>query len=110
MTTRADFLDYDRRNPAVWPMFERFALEAARAGVRMGAKAIWERMRWEVRIKTPGDDFARLNNSYTAYYARRFKEQHPGYGAIFCVRKSQADTEPEPVSFPAKGGQGYANW
>ena len=108
MTTRADFLDYDRRNPAVWPMFERFALEAARAGVRMGAKAIWERMRWEVRINTPGDDFAKLNNSYVSWYSRRFKEQHPGYGQIFAIRKAQADREPEPPRFLTKGGQQYA--
>lgn len=110
MTRRGDFQDYDRQNPAVWPMFEKFALEAARCGARVGAKAIWERMRWEVRVNTPGDDFAKLNNSYVSWYARRFKERHPGYGQIFNIRKSQADDDPEPVTFPTKGGQGYVQW
>lgn len=42
MTTWADFQRYDRLNPHVWKLFERFALEAAKRGKRVGAKAIWE--------------------------------------------------------------------
>ena len=104
MITRADFEAYDKANPKIWPLFEQYALEAARAGVKVGAKAVWERLRWESRIKTPGDDFAAFNNSFVAYYSRKFIEAHPGYGSIFVTRESQADKEPAPTTFQTAGG------
>ena len=108
MTTRADFEDYLEHNPNVWPTFERFALEAARRGKKIGAKAIFERMRWEISMEdTPGDEWAIFNNTYVSWYARRFQEAHPGYGQIFVTRKSQADTGPAPTTVPSKGGAQY---
>ena len=110
MTTLADFDAYDRANPAVWQLFERFALDAARRGRIVGAKAIWERMRWECSVECKGDEDYKLNNNYTAWYVRKFREAHPGYGMIFATRTSQADKEPTPMTFPTSGGQGYINW
>lgn len=67
-------------HPEVWRLFERFAVEALRAGVRIGAKAIWERMRWETRVTQTLPGAPALNNNFTPFYARLFDAKHPGLG------------------------------
>jgi hypothetical protein len=80
------FAAFDAANPEVWRLFERFALAAVHAGrERIGAKLIVERIRWHVSIETTGDDF-KINNNYTAYYARRFQAAHPEHANLFQTR------------------------
>ncbi len=59
-------------------------------GRKIGAKAIWERLRWnhEVR-KQEGDDFA-LNNNYTAHMARMAMDREPALRGFFEIRASKA--------------------
>jgi hypothetical protein len=78
------FVAYHRSNPELWKAFERFALEAANRGKRIGAKAIMERVRWEAEIER-GDEF-KVCNSYTAYYARIFAAKHPRFSELFEFR------------------------
>lgn len=85
---------FHAENPHVWRLFERFALEAAASGVsRIGAKAIWERMRWSLQVETSEHRRGswRLNNSYTAHYARLFRERHPEHAELFETRRAQGD-------------------
>lgn len=91
------FRDYHAQNPAVWTLFERFALDAARGGwTHFGAKAVWERIRWYIRLETR-DDYAavKLNNNYTSRYARMFAERHPEHADLFHFRELKGG-EPEP--------------
>jgi hypothetical protein len=92
--SQSDFEQYHERNPQVWAMFRRFTLEAIRAGrTRIGAKMIAERIRWETFIgPAEGDDF-KINNNFTAFYARRFMAEHPEHAGIFQTRASRADQE-----------------
>lgn len=86
--TRAGFLSFHRENPGVWREFERFALDAARAGRQhYGAKSIMERVRWECEI-AHGSDF-KCNNNWTAYYARIFAAKYPEYSGIFEFREAR---------------------
>ena len=110
MTTWRDFQQWTKDNPKVYPMFEKYAMQAARAGKIIGAKAIVERLRWDLTFDTDGDEMYKLNNNWTAFLARKFKEAHPDFARIFATRKSQADKEPTPMTYPTRGGQGFMNW
>ena len=79
------FLEFTRKSPAIWGAFQRFAIEAAAAGRKYyGAKMIMERVRWETEV-TKGGEF-KINNDYTAYYARLFAAKWPEY-PLFSFRK-----------------------
>lgn len=83
-----DFFEFHKKNPKVFGLFSRFAIEAAASGrTHFGAKAIMERVRWEVDINTVGEnhDF-KLNNNHTAYYARLFMKAYPEYKDFFRTR------------------------
>lgn len=88
----ADLDAFVREHPEAWAMFCRFALEAIdaqrRAGRRLkiGAKAVAERVRWETTLAARDAHGWRWNNSYTAPAARRFMAEHPGYGRVFETR------------------------
>lgn len=82
-------------NPGVFAMFERFALEALRNGARdrVGARMVWERMRWETTIAPVDATSAwRLNDHHVPYYARLFMERHPRLGRVFEVRQRSEKT------------------
>lgn len=79
------FKDYHQDNPRVFDMFRRFALEAIESGrERLGARVIWERMRWFSMIET--DDEFKLNDHYIAYYARMFVYFYPEHRGFFTFR------------------------
>lgn len=89
-TIREAFERFHRANPSVYALFERFTLEAVYAGAEhCGAKAVWERLRWEASITTRRNEGAQfnLNNNFTAYYARLFMEKHPDMPDVFRTRK-----------------------
>lgn len=69
-------------------MFENHALDAFDAGVKkIGAKAIWERMRWSFQVeKRLGDEF-KLNNNFTSRIARTAATRHPALAEMFEFRK-----------------------
>lgn len=87
---RIAFEKFHARYPEVYVLFERFTLEGIAHGMdRMGAGAVWERMRWETMVRSQKSDAEqyRLNNNYRAYYARLFMERHPEYPEIFATRE-----------------------
>lgn len=84
------FEEFHRNNPQVFDLFRRFAEQALLAGQRVGAKAIFERMRWETAIVTRGDTYS-LNNSYTALYARLLEETDPRFVGFFEQRKRRSE-------------------
>lgn len=97
------FSVYDKENPRVYELFKQFAEEAHAAGRKVGAKAIYERIRWEIHVATKpekGMPLLKLNNNYTAYYARKLLDENPAkWGDFFELRKCEGDstsTGPEP--------------
>lgn len=93
-----DCLTFHRTHPEVWDLFARFALELLRSGrKRIGAGAIWERIRWETMVNPDYADRKefKLNNNFRAFYARRFERMYPGYEGCFEKRRQiSADREP----------------
>lgn len=91
----AAYREWDALNPHFYPLFCRFAVQLAERGHRhISSKLIFERVRWESLIKTVGDDY-KLNNNYTALYARRFMRDHPQYEGFFRTRELKAVTATE---------------
>lgn len=89
--TDARFAEYHAANPAIYEALRRFALEAKRSGrMRLGMKALFERVRWFTEIEAKGDTF-KVNNNWTASYARLLMEQEPELRGFFETRKARAD-------------------
>lgn len=92
MKTRADqildaFEKFHMENPDVWRLFQRFSLEAYNAGRgHYSAKAVFERIRWHLEIETSGEE-VKLNNNFTAHYARMFHLSRPDLDGFFRNRK-----------------------
>lgn len=73
-----EFWKFHGDNPKVWEQFERFCLEMIEAGqIGFGAPFIWERVRWEGRVRTRAEDPYRLPNIHRPFYARLFQARHP---------------------------------
>jgi hypothetical protein len=73
------FRQFHAENPHIYAQLERLAFKLRNRGVeKWGIKALWEVLRYELAIATnsPVSTF-RLNNNYTAYYARLLMERNP---------------------------------
>lgn len=79
------FFDNFLECPEVWQHFERITLDLIQRGKRAGAKAVWEKVRWEIAVEG-GKDF-KANNNFCSYYARAFELKHPQYRGFFEKRK-----------------------
>jgi hypothetical protein len=85
------FDKFHAANPQVWQEFESAALTMARTGrKRYGAKTIWEVMRYRRDLQTTGTKY-KLNNNYTAYYARLFKQEYPEFSEFFELRIAKGE-------------------
>lgn len=80
------FLDYHAENNHVYDAFEKFTLEAIRAGrSKLSANLIYERIRWDSMIYSK--DQYKMNNNYRADHARMFVEKYPNYRDFFSTRE-----------------------
>ena len=89
--TIESFINKHKRDKYIWRLFEQYALKAAEKGKKLGAKAIMERVRWECEIEDSGE--FKINNDYTAYYARVFAIAHPEYADFFEFRQVKGLSE-----------------
>jgi hypothetical protein len=86
------FADVDARNPHVWVLFERFTLSLIRRHfTRYSADAVLHRVRWETAVALEDEGSFKINNNWSAYYARKFCAEHPEHVDFFELRVSQAD-------------------
>ena len=70
------FWDFHEANPDVWAHLCRFAQGVVEAGLpRYSIKALVERVRYHVEVEVQTTDGFKINNNYTAYYARLLMEQ-----------------------------------
>jgi hypothetical protein len=84
----AAFTRFHEANPHVYTAVRYVALWAVKNGRKLGMKAIYERVRWEYNLQTADEPY-RLNNNYTAHYARLLMEQEPELVGYFEIRKSK---------------------
>jgi hypothetical protein len=68
--------------------FIRIAWGVRQRKKRIGAKAIWERLRWNYAMRSNGgDEEFKLNNNYTAYMARFAMQKEPRLQGMFDTRE-----------------------
>ena len=84
----AEFEEFDRRNPDVWRLFERFTLLAIGSGrAHYSAEAILQRLRWHVDIDTRSADGFKINDHFRTFYARKFIALHRAHARFFETRE-----------------------
>lgn len=81
-------------NPHIYELFERFAVEAFGKGKRVGARNIWEKIRWELAVETESEDW-KLNDHACPYYARLVMLRNPTMLGFFERRDAHFDTDDE---------------
>lgn len=83
------------KNPKVFGLFERFALQMLEKHRRFGIGMVAERVRWEVRMVWEVDaDGFKINDHHTAYIARDLIAKYPGLADLIETRKIRGE-EPE---------------
>jgi len=81
------FHKFDKANPRVWHLFQKFAEEARASGLeRWSADAILHRIRWFVVIETKGDEDFKLNCNWSSRYARKLIHQDKSWDEFFQTR------------------------
>ena len=92
MASTDKFVEFHRENPHVYRVLVSLAREwVARSGNhKLGIKTLYERARWEIAMTTSDDDY-KLNNTWTAFYARLIMQQEPDLAGLFDLRASEAD-------------------
>lgn len=85
-TLQIKFEQFDKANPEIWRLFFKFTLIVMEGRKRIGGKAVMERVRWESIVDSSAKSF-KVNNSYTAYYVRKFQAVYPQFAHVFETRK-----------------------
>jgi hypothetical protein len=88
----AKFAEIDAANPDVWRLFERFTFELIRRRFsHYSADAVLHRVRWETSSAIDDASSFKINNNWSAFYARKFHAKYPKYEGFFRLRASMAD-------------------
>lgn len=89
LTIAEAFGAFHQANPHVLENLRKLALErhARRPAEKIGIKHLWEVLRWEYEVKTdrPANE-CRLNNNFTAFYARLLMAREPILRGVFELR------------------------
>ena len=87
--TDARFRAFHEANPHVYARLVELAREARRAGVeRLGMRMLWERLRWDARLRTVrGEDEWKLNNDLAPSFARMLMSREPDLRGLFETRE-----------------------
>jgi len=91
---RESFNNFNTRNPKVYRLFEKLALNLIndRGLEKISAKMICEQIRWLYVIEDKDEDF-KINNNYTAFFARLFIKKHPEFEDYFDTRKLRSEED-----------------
>ena len=93
MSLESKFWTYHKANPQVFNLFKHFANEARSKGyAQYSAKAIFERVRWEVSVNTNDPEKFKMNNNYTSRYARLLITSDPSFADFFRNREMKTHT------------------
>lgn len=84
------FAEFHAAHPEVYQELVELARARVRSGRRrVGIKALWEVARWNLELRCDDGEF-KLNNSFTASYARLIMSQEADLADIFETRERRA--------------------
>ncbi|CAN0458279.1 unnamed protein product, partial [Phaeothamnion confervicola] len=73
------------QHPDIYALFRKFTLEAIAKGMKLGAKAVAERVRWET--PATGEKPYKVANISVTYMALKFEKEHPQHEGFFKTHK-----------------------
>lgn len=83
-TLEQQFTEYNRLNPDVYEMFERFTFEAINSGATtIPTNLVFGRMRWETKVILRKPRGYKLPTEFKELYASMFMNKNPAYNGIF---------------------------
>lgn len=90
-TIKEQFKAFDKANPHIYKLFRKFTRIARNAGLpKYSADAILHRIRWHLDVEvihTEADiDPFKINNNYSAHYARKMMKRNPAFQGFFETR------------------------
>lgn len=84
------FAEFDREHPEVYRLFRTFAEQLLASGKTRGsARDIWGAIRWRYAVGSRTDAY-RLNNNYTALYARKLATEDERFADFFEFRERKS--------------------
>src|SRR5688572_9960336 len=96
-TIQQAFEEFHKSNPLVYTHFKRLAFKAINSGKKkISSKLICNVIRWEVYLNTQEPTLFdiegvatpfKINDAYTAHYARLFMDEYPEHSDKFETRK-----------------------
>jgi len=93
-TLEERFYEFHAANPHVYTVIVKKALALRERGItHFGMKAIFESLRYDAALQTGGDEY-RLNNNYTAFYARLIMRNTAVLKDFFETREQSAVESP----------------
>lgn len=84
------FAEFHQANPHVYELLRTRALRAKQAGFRPGIGCLFELLRYQMGLKTRGDDL-KLNNNFRAHYARALMAREPELAGFFELRRLRSE-------------------
>lgn len=92
LTIRQRFEIFHDANPTVFSALRQMALQLKARGARRGSmKALMETLRWLHQLTVnPDDSGFKLNNNFTALYARLLMDREPALEGFFETRARRA--------------------
>ena len=81
--------EFHKDHPEVWDLFVRFTFEMINRGFKhySAQHGIFARIRWEIDAGGNGTSEFKINNNYSAFYARRFMVMYPEHEGFFRTRE-----------------------
>jgi hydrogenase maturation factor len=90
------FIEFDTQNPEVYNQLVRLARQWTAAGrAKLGIKTLFEKLRWEWHVAglTESDGY-KLNNNFTALYARKIMKNEADLDGLFEIRSLASERSP----------------
>lgn len=85
---QARFMAFHEANPEVYRRLHQMALRLRQTGARRWSmKALFEALRWEQYLLTADPEGFKLNNNFTAYYARLMMQRDSLLEGFFETRE-----------------------
>ena len=99
---------FHEKHPEVWDLFVRFTFEMINKGFKnySAQHGIFARIRWEMDAGGDGLSQFKINNNYSAFYARRFMKMYPEHDGFFRTRE-QTSEDKEATNLPELTPEDY---
>ena len=102
---REQVIAFHKANPKVMELFSKFTFELIDRGFKnySAQHGVFARIRWETdQADTNGGSTFKVNNNYSAFYARAWMKMNPEHDGFFRTRKQTSEDEPATGLDPLK--------